>query len=76
MTSHEDLEGDIRNLAVLVETVTDMAIDFPADNLDNLRDHVNKIGSLRWIARDLTAQLSLNAADGHHIRMTGGARNG
>ena len=60
----DDLESDIRHLAVLVETVTEMVIDHPTmRTTGDFVDHLNRVGALLWIARDLTSQLVLSAAD-------------
>lgn len=72
-----DLALDTRNLAVLIALVTELAVDYPPER-DQHRAHLDKIGSLLWIARDTAEKLAEDAeaaaAPQPSVRMVGGTR--
>ena len=70
----DDLENDIGNLAVLVDTITSAALDIADPN-----DDLKRVQALLWIARDLSERLVDAAAACHSQiiaeRKMGGAQS-
>lgn len=52
-----DLESDIGNLAVLIDTIVDVALNIVCHDEDQKR-----VNALLWIARDLSERLVHTAA--------------
>ncbi|MGB3502275.1 MAG: hypothetical protein WBA44_11665 [Mesorhizobium sp.] len=63
-----DLTSDLRHLRVLIDVITDMAI-----NIDYPSDQQNEVSDLLWIARDLAAQVEKNGYVCHERILAEGA---
>lgn len=69
MSAFDEVSGDARNLAVLVATATEIAIDFPPEP-DAYQDHMNRVCSLLWIARDLAEKLAEDAEEAARLNLS------
>jgi ABC-type transporter Mla subunit MlaD len=56
-----DLEGDIRNLSTLINTIVDVTCE-----ADPNRETMQQVQNLLWIARDLGERLIETASACHH----------